>query len=291
VATVCSGTGVVTGVAAGTATISYTLAGGSVTTTVNIYAVPTTITGTNIVCAGSTTSLTDSVTGGTWFSYNTAIASIGSSSGVVTGVSAGTTTISYTNVAGCFVTRTVGVNPMPVAGSISGSSSVAVGSTITLSASASGGTWSSSSTSIATVGLATGIVTGVSVSTATITYSVVNSCGTATATASVTVVAGSHRQVADPADNAAIASDVRVLPNPSNGEFNLKGNLGTADNEEVTVEVTNMLGQVVYNGKFTAQNGKLDEHISLNSNMVNGMYTLSMRSVTDNKIFHLVIER
>jgi uncharacterized protein YjdB len=291
VATVCASTGVVTGLATGTAAISYTLAGGSVTTTVNVYAVPKTITGASLICAGATTTLTDSVSGGTWFSYNTTVASIGSSSGVVTGVSAGTTTISYTNVAGCFVTRTVGVNPLPVAGSISGSSSVAVGSTIALSASAAGGTWSSSSTAIATVGLATGVVTGVSVNTAVITYSVVNSCGTASATASVTVVASGHRQAEDPAGNAAMVSDVRVLPNPSNGEFSVRGNLGTADDEEVTFEVTNMLGQVVYNSRQMIRNGKLDEHISLNNNMVNGMYTLTMRSVTDNKIFHLVIER
>ena len=52
----------------------------------------------------------------------------------------------------------------------------------------SGGTWSSSSTSIATVG-ATGIVTGVATGTVTITYSVTACGGTDYTTTTVTVTA------------------------------------------------------------------------------------------------------
>ena len=71
------------------------------------------ITGTLNVCMGSTTTLSDSRTGGTWVSGSTGVATIGSSSGVVTPVSAGTSTVTYTTPSGCMVTAIVTVNTTP----------------------------------------------------------------------------------------------------------------------------------------------------------------------------------
>jgi hypothetical protein len=49
--------------------------------------------------------------GGTWSSSNTGIATVGTGTGLVTGVSAGTATISYrVTTTGCFTTRTLTVN-------------------------------------------------------------------------------------------------------------------------------------------------------------------------------------
>ena len=59
-----------------------------------------TITGTAIVSEGSTTALGNATTGGAWSSSATGIATVGST-GVVTGVAAGTATISYTVTIGC----------------------------------------------------------------------------------------------------------------------------------------------------------------------------------------------
>jgi len=81
------------------------------------------------------------------------------------------------------------------------------------------------------------------------------------------------------------------VPNPNKGTFTLKGSLGTSTDEEITVEVTNMLGQVVYNGNIVAHNGELNEKISLKSDLANGMYILSLRSGTDSKVFHVAIEK
>lgn len=72
------------------------------------------------------------------------------------------------------------VIPLPVR-SILGSSSVSVGSAITLSINTGGGSWSSSNTAIATVG-STGIVTGISAGIDTISYTVTNACGSVVAT-------------------------------------------------------------------------------------------------------------
>ncbi len=172
-ATVNSSTGVVTGVSAGTTSIRYTLGTGcfrAVTVTVN--GLPNNITGTTSVCVGSTTTLANTTPGGTWSSSDTAVATI-NSSGVVTGVAQGTSEIRYTLGTGCYRAVTVTVNSLP--GVITGTTSVCVGSTTTLSSSPAGGTWSSATPARATVN-ASGVVTGVSAGTVTISYTLGTGC-------------------------------------------------------------------------------------------------------------------
>ena len=146
------------------------------------------ITGPDSVCIGATISLSDATPGGTWSSSNTAIATVGSGTGIVTGVSAGNDIISYavTNLYGTTtVTKTITVLAIPNAGTITGPSNVCVGSAIILSDAATGGVWSSSNTGVATV--AGGVVTGLATGSATISYTVTNMCGTAIATHTVLV--------------------------------------------------------------------------------------------------------
>ena len=86
-------------------------------------------------------------------------------------------------------------------------------------------------------------------------------------------------------------ADVKVLPNPNNGTFTINGTIGDLTaNADVTLEVTNMLGQVVYSGKTVAQNGTINQEVEL-SNMANGMYLLNVRSGADIAVFHFVIEK
>ncbi len=129
------------------------------------------------VCIGGTLTLTDAVTGGTWLSTNTSIATVtssgggavgGSGSSTVTGVSVGVVIIAYT-VNTCIAYDTVTVNSG--AGAVTSSSTLTcTGSVITLADTATGGVWSSGSTAVATVD-GTGDVTGVSGGTAIISYS------------------------------------------------------------------------------------------------------------------------
>ncbi len=86
-------------------------------------------------------------------------------------------------------------------------------------------------------------------------------------------------------------SDIALVPNPNNGQFTLKGSLGTNTDEEIIVEAVNMLGQVVYSQKMTAHNGDVNEHIQLDNSLANGMYLLNLRSGTENKVFHFVVEK
>ncbi len=146
------------------------------------------ITGTASVCMGNTTTLSNVTTGGVWSSAATGVATVGST-GIVSGVSSGIATISYTVTNSCgsnFTTRIVTVNPLPLAGTITGTSNVTVGSTTTFSNAVIGGTWSSSATGVAIVG-STGVVSGLAAGTTTISYTVNNSCGSTSATLVLTV--------------------------------------------------------------------------------------------------------
>jgi gliding motility-associated-like protein len=76
---------------------------------------PPTITGTLFSCVGLTSQLTGSATAATtnpWSSSNSSVATI-SATGLVTGVSGGTTTITYTNANNCKTTEVFTVNPAP----------------------------------------------------------------------------------------------------------------------------------------------------------------------------------
>ena len=194
-------TGVATGVTPGAVWVYYTVGGCHATAmdTVLGTAAPV-ITGPTQVCPDSSITLNDS-TGGSgysWSSSNTAIATVGASSGVVTGVSNGTVTITATvSGGGCgsvYSTYTITVGPV-APGTVYGPGAISIGGTGSCyyygSTGYTSGTWSISPTTVATID-ASGNITGVSVGTATITYSYV-SCGTteyATTTVNITSLDG-----------------------------------------------------------------------------------------------------
>lgn len=175
IAPIVSSTGVAYGLSAGTAVITYMLPTGCyVTRSVTINPVPGPITGSSYVCVSSSTTLSSPIAGGVWTTSNWAVATVGSSTGIVSGVGAYTVTITYTLGTGCYSTHAMTVMPLPSA--ILGPTSVCVGSTMTLIDLTPGGTWSSSNTGIATAGSATGIITGVSAGSVTIAYTDAYGC-------------------------------------------------------------------------------------------------------------------
>jgi uncharacterized protein YjdB len=174
VASVVSGTGVVTGGSAGNAVITYsTGCGSAATATVTVMAAPGAISGASSVCEGLNITLSNATVGGTWSSNNTSVATVGTSSGIVTGSVAGTTTMIYST--GCGINAIQAITVIAAPGSISGASTVCSGLNITLSDGTASGTWSSSNSLVASVVSGTGLVTGGVRGTATIAYS--TGCG------------------------------------------------------------------------------------------------------------------
>ncbi len=174
-ATVDASTGLVSGVSEGSAMITYTLSTGclrAANVTVNL--TPDAIAGTMDVCVGLTQTLTNTTSGGTWSSSNTSVATIDASTGVMTGMDAGTATITYAMPTGCMAVAEVTVNPLPAV--ISGTQEVCEGLTTTLNSAPTGGTWTSGSTVNATVDASTGLVSGVSEGSAMITYTLSTGC-------------------------------------------------------------------------------------------------------------------
>ena len=133
------------------------------------------ITGPSSVCLGGTIALTDATAGGTWSSGSPGVATV-DATGLVTSVSGGTAIISYTN-GPCTSTHIVTINIAPP---ITGTTTLCVGGSSTLADITAGGTWISSSTGVATIGLSSGLLTGVSAGTSTITYTTPAGCTTTT---------------------------------------------------------------------------------------------------------------
>jgi uncharacterized protein YjdB len=220
VATV-STSGLVTGVSPGSATITATVDGVPGTASVTVTQVPvasvTVAPSTATTSIGQTVPLTATTrdAGGniltgrvvTWTTSAAGTATV-STNGVVTGVSAGTATITATSE-GQSASATITVNGPPVATTITVSPStnnVIINTTATLAATVRDQfgnvmpgaivTWSSSDAAVASVSTA-GVVTGVALGSATISAS----SGTLSGTASVTVVpVPVDRIVVTPAD-------------------------------------------------------------------------------------------
>ncbi len=195
--------GVITSVAGGTATISYTVTQGTCSdaSTLDITIIAPanagTLTGNQDLCLGDSTTITsDGDAGGTWTSSDTTIATV-DANGVVTSVAVGTAIISYTvtGISPCSVNTTstlsLTVNNLPNAGVLSGANSLCLGSATTLvSDGDAGGTWTSSDTAVATVDN-TGSVTALNIGTVTISYEVSGNgiCTNDISTNDITIVA------------------------------------------------------------------------------------------------------
>jgi len=108
-------------------------------------------------------------------------------------------------------------------------------------------------------------------------------CGTVTESKSV-VIYISNLDVHDLSNGAEIV----IMPNPNKGSFSVKGNLGDLNDENVTMEVTNILGQVVYNNKFQIKNGMIDAHLQTR-NIASGVYFLNLRSSKGNNVLRFVV--
>ena len=147
--------GILLGVAPGNAVVNYSVTNScgiskvSASVTVGPYA--SHLTGSTSVCVGSTTTLKDSIAGGTWATSN---ANTTVSGGVVTGIAPGASLITYTVTNACgtaYTTKLVHVVTPPDAGAIIGPTAICLGSSVQLTDSIGGGVWASSNSTVASL--------------------------------------------------------------------------------------------------------------------------------------------
>jgi hypothetical protein len=112
------------------------------TATFAVNVLPTTvaaITGNNNICSGASTVFATSSTGGSWSTDNSLVATV-DAAGVVTGLAAGSATITYTNACGASASRVVTVNAQPVASvSAQSATTFCAGGTVVLTANSGSG--------------------------------------------------------------------------------------------------------------------------------------------------------
>ena len=219
-------TGYVSAISPGTTTITYSLGGSSyVTATYLVSPAPAHITGATSWCVGSTAIVTDATAGGTWSSSSTGVATIDATTGVVTGISPGTTNIYYIVGLGCAAVANSDSTFGVAVSYISGDSAVCVGSTttftdhVTFMGMTYSGAWTSSNTAVATVS-AGGIVTGISAGTATIVYSATGvPCGTSSASREVFVNSTSSAGTISGASSVEVSLSATLSETVSGGTW------------------------------------------------------------------------
>jgi hypothetical protein len=241
-----------------TMTYATTSVCGSESITINVRTlgavVPSIIGTTTPLCVGDTRTFTTSsaLTDVSWSSGSTAIASYSGS--LFTGVSAGEVLIAAEGIGSCgypvraLSTLTVGA-PTP---SITGSRSLAIGGSTSLSASVPGGTWSTTGAGVATVSRR-GVVTGRRAGSDSVFYRVSNTCGTGTARTAITVLAEKGASSASLSDEATLKME--VYPNPTPGVLNIDFEQST---EPKVIYVTDLAGKVVFATTTTEANMSID---------------------------------
>lgn len=200
--TVAGGTGLVTGMYGGVASVTYTATNGcKALATVTVYPAPAPIMGLGDMCGGGSIAFaTTTDVGGIWTSSLVTV----STSGMVTAYPAGVGTVTYTLPTGCFTTASLTVHPVP--GVITGPMAVCVDGLITLSDSTSGGVWSTTDPDIL-IDAPTGALVGMAPGTAVVTYTMPS--GICPVTALITVYDSplpiTGRTAVCPGDTATLA--------------------------------------------------------------------------------------
>jgi hypothetical protein len=82
---------------------------------------------------------------------------------------------------------------------------------------------------------------------------------------------------------------ISLTPNPNSGSFTLSGYTNSA--EKVSIDVTNSIGQVVYNSQVAVSNGAIRSNISLSERLPSGIYLISIRAADAKEVIRFRVER
>ncbi len=294
-----SSTGVITGVYYGTDTISYThtLAGctTSASKILSSYPVKDSISGPSAVCIGLYVNWTGIPAGGVWTASNGIALVIG---GLVGGISPGIDTITYTVTNPCGTTsfqKVITVNdliaPTVVISGTPGAF-ITAGQTDTLKANIYGGggisyqyQWQLNGWDIAGATDST-YISSTLANGDSVTCIVTNGPCSAASFAWIYIV-----WVREGVAYTGMAGDkVYLVPNPGNTRFSIEGMTRIAD-ATVTLELTDMVGNVVYREVRPVTNGIMDKEVELDSRVASGTYLLHIITSEGRKVVRLQVEK
>ncbi len=80
-----------------------------------------------------------------------------------------------------------------------------------------------------------------------------------------------------------------LYPNPNSGNFTVSGNIG--DGKEVGIEVSNLVGQVVYSTHNVVSNGILNQQLNLPGNIPNGLYQVKIKTNSAFEVLKFVLNK
>jgi hypothetical protein len=92
-------------------------------------------------------------------------------------------------------------------------------------------------------------------------------------------------------DLSGTANSFVLTPNPNRGAFTVTGKLAITLTESVQINVTNVLGQVIYSTTANAKTGSVDQQISLSSAVPSGVYFVTVYTGTEQVVFRMVIDK
>ncbi len=218
------------------------------------------------VCTGGTITLSANIAGGIWHAANghTSV-----TDGIVTGTTEGVDTVYYTVYGDKVAYMVIEVNNTADAGSIAGVDTVCEGSQLFLSATVSGGAWSSTNTGIISVSTS-GMVTAAAPGSAAVHYIVSGTCGTDTATHGMYVIP------VDECNSTGVAGishpQIAIYPNPSSGTFVVDMQQPVSD---ATITITDISGKVLL--VVHPQAGQQQVQVSL-GNLASGTYMIKVEA-------------
>ncbi|MBS1688189.1 MAG: SBBP repeat-containing protein [Bacteroidetes bacterium] len=92
-------------------------------------------------------------------------------------------------------------------------------------------------------------------------------------------------------ENTVGGTITSLYPNPNNGNFTVKASFNGAQPKDATIEVVNVIGQVVYHTVAEVQNGAIEKNLQLGAELPNGMYILRLVANDNSSILHFSINK
>jgi len=187
------------------------------------------------------------------------------------------------------------ISPVPptVAISATPGTSVGIGDSVVLTASAAGATapnyqWYVNSVAVPGANSSVFVYGSATATTAIITCVVGtgDACNATAPSIPVVVHVGTTGIKQAGMDN----SDIQLLPNPNNGTFTIEGTM-TFDNKEVAIEIVNAVGQVMYRDNATLNSGSLSKQVNTNNILVPGVYMLHLVAGNEHKVIRFSVSK